>query len=101
MRAAATAWLFFALAACSPGPGDDSTCAGGKCDDPREGLDDADIEAFPCDAVFVNRSTRRNPDGSEIERFVGRLDDPLTELVYKGESCPLTMAEIMAALRAA
>lgn len=93
--------LCLAIAGCAPEAGPEKTCSGGKCDDPREGVDDADIEAFPCDDVFVNRSTRRNPDGSDIERFVGRLNDPLTDLVYKGGECPLSMEDIMAALREA
>lgn len=100
--AALPALLSASLLGCGAGemPGD-SQCAGGKCDDPRQGVDDSDIEPFACDGVFVNRSSRRNPDGSDIERFVGRLKDPLTELVYRDGDCPLTLEGIMAKLKEA
>ena len=89
-----------ALLACSPPENSVDACVGGKCDDPREGVDDEELVAFACDSAFVNKSSRRNPDGSQITRFVDRLKDPLTLLAYQGQDCPITMADIIELMKA-
>jgi hypothetical protein len=75
---------------------DDSTCSGSKCDS----LDDSEVPASPCDGVLLDRSGRKNSDGSPIERVAGRLGDPLATMVYRTEGgCPTSFADIMQKLQ--
>jgi hypothetical protein len=77
---------------------DDAGCPDGRCDE-RAVLDDRDVPASPCDGVLVDRSGRRNPDGSTIRRVAGRLGDPLATLVYRTPGgCPTSFADVAAKL---
>ncbi len=74
-----------------PSSTDGGTCTGAKCDDLD--LPDSEVPASACDGLMVDASGRGN------DRVAGRLHDPLAEMLWHGESCPVTFGDIMAKLR--
>jgi hypothetical protein len=89
--------LSLPLSACSE-PSSAPDCLDGKCDS-IEGLDDDDVPASPCDGVLIDRSGRKNSDGSPIQRVAGRLGDRIARTIYQdGSDCPADMRGIMAKL---
>jgi hypothetical protein len=95
-RARALLFGIMLSAACAQEGGRTDPCADGKCDATEDRLDDRDVPASACDGVVIDRSGRTNSDGTPIARVVGRLDDPLANLVYKTPGgCPITADAIM------
>jgi hypothetical protein len=68
---------------------DGQDCSEGKCDVP-----DSQVPASPCDGIIKDRS------GANHQRVAGRNNDALSKLIFqKGDSCPTSFQQMMAALR--